>query len=86
VAVFDPALGPDLMLKEKKLKVAQQKERMLLQKKWDEKMPLRKDQGRKTREQEKKEKQQEEQELTEKQEKERKEQAEAALFLGRIVK
>jgi hypothetical protein len=86
VAVFDPALGSDLMLKEKKLKVAHQKERMLLQKKWDEKKPLRKDQERKTREQEKKEKEQEEQELTEKQEKERKEQAEAALFLGRIVK
>ncbi len=86
MAVFDPALGPDLMLKEKKLKVAQQKERMLLQKNWDEKKPLRKDQERKTRGQEKKEKEQEEQELTEKQEKERKEQAEAALFLGRIVK
>ena len=86
MAVFDPALGPGLMLEEKKVKQAQQKERMLLQKKWDEKKPLRKDQERKTREQEKKEKEQEEQELTEKQEKERKEQAEAALFLGRIVK
>jgi hypothetical protein len=95
VAIFDPALGPGLMLEEKKLKQAQQKERMLLQKKWDEKKLLRKEEqkksedlARKTRRQEKKEKDQmkEEQELTEKEETQRKELAAAAVFLGGIVK
>jgi hypothetical protein len=93
VAIFDPALGPGLMLEEKKLKQAQQKERMLLQKKWDEKKLLRKEEqkksddlAKKTRRQEKKEKYQMKKELAEKEETQRKELAAAAVFLGGIVK